>query len=128
MSVKISPAEWDVLKVVWDRAPVTAPQVYEALSGDKAWHPKTVNTFLTRLVGKGILKIRRDGRSNLYEPLLSREQCIREESATFLHRVFSGSLAPMVMHFVENSEITDAEIAELREILKKPRTRKPPAS
>jgi BlaI family penicillinase repressor len=118
MPVKISPAEWEVLNIVWDRAPVTAPEVYQALTDHQDWHPKTVNTFLTRLVEKGILTARRDGKANVYKPRLSREQCVREESATFLQRVFRGALAPMMLHFVENAELGDAEIAELQKALK----------
>jgi BlaI family transcriptional regulator, penicillinase repressor len=118
MPAKISPAEWEVLNVVWDRAPVSAPEVAAALADDTEWHPKTVLTFLTRLVGKRILKVRRDGKLNLYTPRLTREQCIREESETFLQRVFRGATAPLLAHFVERAELTDAEVAELQRLLK----------
>ncbi len=123
MPVKISPAEWEVLTVVWDRAPVTAPEVFQALVGDQDWHSKTVNTFLTRLVEKGILDARREGKVNVYTPLLSREECVREESATFLQRVFRGALAPMMLHFVEHAELSEEDIAEVQRALKQ-RSRK----
>jgi len=118
MPAKISPAEWEVLNVVWDRAPVSASEVAAALAGDTEWHPKTVLTFLTRLVDKGILKVRRTGKLNLYMPKLTRAQCVREESETFLQRVFRGATAPLLAHFVERAELTDAEIAELQRLLK----------
>src|SRR4029450_1887115 len=118
MPARISPAEWEVLNVVWDRAPVSAPEVAAALAGDTEWHPKTVLTFLTRLVDKGILKVRRTGKLNLYTPKLTRKQCVREESETFLQRVFRGATAPLLAHFVEHAELTDAEIAELQRLLK----------
>lgn len=118
MPVKISPAEWEVLNVVWDRAPITAPEVYQSLANEQDWHQKTVNTFLTRLVEKGILHARREGKANVYSPLLTREECVREESATFLQRVFRGALAPMMLHFVENAELSDTDIAELQKALK----------
>lgn len=118
MPAKISPAEWEVLNVVWDRAPISAPEVAAALADETQWHAKTVLTFLTRLVEKGILKVRRDGKLNLYTPRLTREQCVREESDTFLQRVFRGATAPLLAHFVEHAELTDAEIAELQRLLK----------
>jgi BlaI family penicillinase repressor len=118
MPARISPAEWEVLNIVWDRAPVSAPEVAAALAGDTEWHPKTVLTFLTRLVDKGILKVRRTGKLNLYTPKLTREQCVREESETFLQRVFRGATAPLLAHFVEHADLTDAEIAELQRLLK----------
>ena len=118
MPAKISPAEWEVLNVVWDRAPISAPEVAAALADETEWHAKTVLTFLSRLVEKGILKVRRDGKLNLYTPKLTREQCVREESETFLQRVFRGATAPLLAHFVEHAELTDAEITELQRLLK----------
>ena len=53
MPPKISSAEWEVMSVVWDKAPVTATEVFEALPPGHGWKQKTVNTFLTRLVEKG---------------------------------------------------------------------------
>ena len=119
MQLKISPAEWEVLDVLWDKAPATAAEVFTALPKDKNWHPKTVNTFLARLVEKGVLGVRREGKSNVYEPLASREQCIRAEGESFLNRVFRGAFGPMLLHFVEEAELSPEEIRELERVLKK---------
>lgn len=117
MNARISPAEWEVLNVVWDRAPVSATDVAAALADANKWHTKTVLTFLTRLVGKGVLEVRREGKPNLYSPLMTREQCVLEESETFLQRVFRGATAPLLAHFVEHAELTDDEIEDLQRLL-----------
>ena len=118
MSPRISTAEWQVLESLWDRAPATATEIYAALGTDSSgWHLKTVNTFLARLVDKGVLRVHRDGRANVYAPLCTREQCVRRESETFLQRVFRGSAGPMLAHFCERADLTDADIARLRAIL-----------
>jgi BlaI family penicillinase repressor len=119
MQTRISPAEWEVLNIVWDRAPITSPEVYQALADDREWHPKTVNTFLARLAEKGVLAAEREGKTNVYTPLLTREQCVQQESENFLQRVFRGALTPMVAHFVEHSDLTDNDIAELQKLLKR---------
>src|SRR5688500_1010630 len=119
MRLKISPAEWEVLDVLWDKAPATAAEVVAALPQDKSWHPKTVNTFLARLVDKGVLSVRREGKSNVYETLKSREQCIRAEGESFLNRVFRGAFGPMLLHFVEQADLSPEEIRELERVLKK---------
>ena len=116
--MKISPAEWEVLNVLWDRAPATAADVFAALPQDKDWHAKTVNTFLARLVEKGVLEVRREGRSNVYVPKKTREQCIKAEGQSFLNRVFRGAFGPMLLHFVENAELTKDEIRELERMLR----------
>ena len=114
---RISPSEWQVLEVLWDHAPATAATVYAALANRAPWHFKTVNTFLTRLVDKEIVSVRRDGRANVYVPRFSREQCVRQESDTFLKRFFRGAAGPMLAHFCERADLSDEEIAHLRQIL-----------
>ena len=123
MNPKISPAEWQVLDVVWNRAPVAAADVHEALSNNTDWHPKTVNTFLTRLVAKGVLHVKRDGKANVYTAAVTREQCVRQESESFLQRVFRGATGPLLAHFCERADLTDEEIAQLQQLLKQ-RTKK----
>jgi BlaI family transcriptional regulator, penicillinase repressor len=118
MQTRISPAEWEVLNIVWDRAPITSPEVYQALADDREWHPKTVNTFLARLAEKGVLAVEREGKTNVYTPLITRAQCVRQESENFLQRVFRGALTPMMAHFVEHSAMSDEDIAELQRLLK----------
>jgi BlaI family transcriptional regulator, penicillinase repressor len=124
MNQKISPAEWEVLNVIWDRGePVTATDVYEALAKDRKRHPKTVNTFIARLVDKEILRARRDGKANVYTAAVTREQCVRQESESFLRRVFRGATGPLLAHFCERADLSDEEIAQLKKLLEQ-RTKK----
>jgi BlaI family transcriptional regulator, penicillinase repressor len=118
MSSKVSPAEWEVLNALWDKSPATVPEICQALAGEQDWHPKTVGTFLTRLVKKGMLDAKREGRGNVYSPRKTREQCLRVESASFLKRVFRGSFGPMLCHFIEQAELSPDEIRDLERLLK----------
>ena len=123
MAHKISPAEWEVLNVLWQQPSATAAEVCAALAGEQEWHPKTVGTFLTRLAGKGLVKVRRAGKANVYVPAKSRAQCIRAEGDSFLRRIFRGSCGPMLLHFVERAELSPAEIRELERALKQKKTK-----
>jgi len=116
-ALKISPAEWEVLNVLWETAPAAAAEISAALAGDKEWHPKTVNTFLARLVEKGIVRVRREGKSNVYTPTKTRAQCLRAESDSFLQRVFRGATGPMLLHFVERADLSPEEIRQLEQLL-----------
>jgi len=119
MNQKISPAEWEVLNVVWEKQPVPATGVYEGLAGKREWHPKTVGTFLTRLVEKAILGVQREGKVNVYTALVSREECVQHESESFLARVFRGATGPMLAHFCERGDLSEQEIADLQKLLKR---------
>jgi len=126
MPPKISHAEWEVLNALWDKSPATIPEVCQVLAANRKWHPKTVGTFLTRLVEKGIVGVRRDGKMNLYSPLRSRKECVDEESDSFLQRVFRGATSPLLAHFCESADLSKEEIAELQRLLEK-RSRKAPS-
>jgi BlaI family penicillinase repressor len=123
MPPKISSAEWEVMNRVWDRHPVTAAEVFEALPHDNEWKQKTVNTFLARLVEKGVLAVTKRDNVNLYAPRLKREECVASESETFLQRVFQGAGGPLLLHFCENVELSEEEIKELQKRLRQKKGR-----
>jgi BlaI family transcriptional regulator, penicillinase repressor len=116
---RISETEWEVMKVIWPRHPLAAQEIIEALAAKDDWHPKTVKTLLNRLVRKGALGFRKDGRAYLYRPLVQESDCIAAESDSFLDRVFGGSLKPMLAHFAETRKLSATEIAELKRLLKR---------
>jgi BlaI family penicillinase repressor len=92
--------------------------VIEALAGsDASWHPKTIKTFLARLVNKKALGFKKEGRGYVYRPLVSEKECVDAASESFLQRVFGGSLKPMLAHFVEHKKLSASQIRELKELL-----------
>jgi BlaI family penicillinase repressor len=113
----ITEAEWEVMTVVWDAAPRTASDVIEALQERTGWHPKTVKTLLGRLVRKGVLRYREERNRYVYSPAIPRQRYVREESESFIERVFGGERAPALMHFVRSARLTAEEIEELRKLL-----------
>ena len=107
------------MKEVWAQSPCSAGQIIEALTRrDPTWHPKTVKAFVNRLVRKGALGFKKEGRAYLYRPVVKEEDCVAAVSESFLERVFGGSLRPMLAHFVERKKLSEAEIRELRRVLK----------
>jgi BlaI family transcriptional regulator, penicillinase repressor len=116
---QISQAEWEVLNFLWDHPNATAREVCAVLGVVKGWNQKTVGTFLTRLVDKGVAAVRADGRAFRYRARVSREKSINRESESFLQRVFRGAAGPMLVHFCEQTELSPEEIARLEEILRR---------
>lgn len=116
---RISETEWEVMKVLWARHPLPAQDIIDTLAAQDDWHPKTVKTLLGRLVKKGALGFRKEGRAYLYRPLVAEADCVAAASESFLDRVFGGSLKPMLAHFAETRKLSSAEIAELKRLLRK---------
>jgi BlaI family penicillinase repressor len=124
MIPKISTSEWEVMETLWTRSPLTAGEVFAALAPGHGWHQKTVNTFLTRLATKGVVRQTKDGNVNIYAARLRREDCIAREGQGFLERVFRGAAGPMLLHFCEKADLTTDEIRELETLLRKKKGKK----
>jgi len=114
---RISEAEWAVMDVIWRNSPLTAQDVVDKLAEPRDWSPRTVKTMLNRLVKKKALRFERQGRVYSYYAIVSREVCVAAQSASFLNRVFSGSVAPLMAHFVEHHRLSKKDIEELKRIL-----------
>lgn len=115
--LRISPAERDVLSVLWKSAPLTTAEIVEALSASKGWSRGTTRTLLARLVRKKAVGCRLDGHRHQYRPLIAEKVCVRLESRGFLDRVFGGESADMLLALVEETQLTPDQIQRFRDIL-----------
>jgi BlaI family penicillinase repressor len=114
----ISDAEWQVMEVVWaEPQPVTANEIVARLESSTDWKDKTIKTMLNRLVKKGALGYEAEGKRYLYKPRVARDECVRVQSRSFLSRVFGGATGAALMHFVEEHDLSQAEIEQLRRVL-----------
>jgi len=114
---KISEAEWEVMKLVWEKAPRPVIEIVEQLLAKKEWQPRTTRTLIGRLVEKRALRVRRQSQRRVYEPAVSMEDCVRHEGRSFLERVFGGTPAAMLLHFVKEASLTPEEIEKLKQAL-----------
>jgi BlaI family penicillinase repressor len=116
--MRITEAEWEVMAVVWERTPVAATTVVEVLEKRKQWSLATVRTLLRRLVNKGALQQRIEGKRYIYTPLATREECVQRESESFLDRVLGRAPAASLLHLVRKADLSTKDIQELRRILR----------
>lgn len=115
-SVSISEAESVVMEVLWSKSPMATEDVLGALPKGK-WQESTVKTLINRLLKKGALKARKDGRRFLYSPVLTRKEWLSEESTGMLNRLFGGRVAPLVAHFSQQRKLTKKDIADLKRMI-----------
>ena len=117
-SLRISPAEWEVMAVVWEHSSVDAATAAEVLERKKKWTLATVRTLLRRLVNKGALKYETEGKKYVYTARVTMEDCVRQESESFLDRVVGRAPAATLLHLVRKADLSAADIAELRRVLR----------
>ena len=121
---RISEAEWEVMEVLWARSPQTAAEVAAALEPTRDWSPTTVKTMLARLLRKGALRHRRQGRRFLYSAAVSRETCRAAETESFVERVCGGSASPLLAWFVEQHRLSPEQLEELQQLIDASRSRR----
>ena len=118
-AINITPAEWEIMEVLWQQSPQSAAEIYEALQAQTDWTIKTVRSFLDRLVQKKAVRKQKVHGMNVFKPMPKRSQCLRQESESFLQRFFQGNPVSLVRHFVEQEALSDQDIARLQELLEK---------
>lgn len=114
---QISEAEFEVMKVIWNYEPISTPEVVEKLANESEWKPNTIHTLLARLVKKKALHARKEGRVFIYTSLVEKSEYVGQKSKSFLQQFFGGTLNSMVINFIENDQLSNEEISELKKIL-----------
>ena len=111
--------EWNVMRELWEESPQTLMQLVGRLSERVGWAKSTTITTLRRMEGKGLVAVETTERGKRYAPLVAEDDAAFSETHSFLERVYRGSVGLMVSALAEREELSEAEIAELREILRK---------
>ncbi len=114
---KISDAEWQVMKVLWKKSPITSSEIVEILKPINNWSTTTIYTLINRLINKKAIAVEEGTSPRLCYPLISEEESSMEESSFFLKKVFNGSLNIMLANFLKNDKLSKKEIEELKHIL-----------
>jgi BlaI family transcriptional regulator, penicillinase repressor len=117
LASKITDAEWQVMKAVWQQSPLTAAAIVEYLKPETDWSPKTIQTLIGRLVKKGVLGIDKETNPFQYHPLLSETECMHGQTTSFLQKVYGGSIHLLIANFVNEENLSIQEISELRSLL-----------
>ena len=114
----VSDAEGQVMEVLWRTSPLGTDEIAKALEDKQEWQLATVKTLVNRLLNKGAISAKRDGRRYLYTPVLQRDAWLKEQSMGLVDRLFDGRLAPLVAHFSSHRKLKKGDIEALRAILK----------
>ena len=116
---RISDAEWQVMGVLWEKAPLTVKEVIETLSRKTTWKSETIRTLINRLTKKKAIAFEKRGRRHYFYPVLSQEECIKADADSFLARAGGVMLKPILASFIEKEQLSAEEIAELQQLLDK---------
>jgi len=109
----------DVLKILWDRGPCTAREVWEELSERRERHYTSVNSLLNTMVEKELLTCHCRQRAYLYEANIAREETQGRLVEDLLGRVFEGSPSALVLRMLDHCDPSSEEMDNIAKMMQK---------
>ena len=119
-SIHPTELELQILKILWQRAPLSVAEVRQALAcGDarRQLAHTSVITTLNIMVRKRYLRRTRHGRAYLYRPCVARTDVTGRMLGDMVDRVFDGSAATVMLNLLENADIDQDELTQLRDLI-----------
>lgn len=110
-----TPAELEVLKVLWDEGPCTVRDVLGQLNRQGRRRAYTsIMSLMNVMVDKRLLKRKPHGRAFLYESRAPREKTLGEMVGDLWQRAFEGSSTTLVTRLLEETQPTPEELEAIR--------------
>ncbi len=112
---QISDSELEIMRIIWlNKGSVLFADIITKINEqDKPWKTNTVLTFLSRLVEKEMLMIKKRGRLNEYIALVSESEYMAEQTRSFLDKIYSGNAKTLVSSLLQQDYLTSDDFAEL---------------
>ncbi|MBI3865474.1 MAG: BlaI/MecI/CopY family transcriptional regulator [Planctomycetia bacterium] len=114
----VTDAELAVLKILWERGPLTARVIAEEVyPGGAESEFAAIHSFLQRLERKGLVGRDRSSFVHVFSARCTQADVAGEELKTLAQRLGQNSLAPLIMQLIAQKGLTRKELAELRKLL-----------
>lgn len=112
-----TPAELEILRVLWQRGPSTVREVHVTLSEHRPTGYTTVLKMLQIMTDKNLVSRDERQRAHVYSARLAESQTQRQLVRDLLERAFDGSAMKLVMHALADRKASPEEIARIRQLL-----------
>ena len=113
----ISDSEWEIMRIVWTLKHASSTQVIEELQAKKNWTESTIKTLLRRLVKKGLIATRKDGRRFIYTAAVSQTQIMIEAAQELLNRMCDMHKGEVILKLLSDSPISKKDLAQMKEVI-----------
>src|SRR5580658_989330 len=102
----LSEAQTEIMNVIWEQGEVTLAQICTALAAHRVLARNTVQTQLTRLVEKGWLVHRSEGKAFYYSATVPRDAARSQVVQRVVDAVFGGSAEGLVMSLLDGRSLS----------------------
>ena len=115
----LSPAETEILALVWKLGQATVQNVCDNLPVHRRITYPTVQTLLRRLEKKGYLDHQSNGKAYLYHSAIRKDDVIRRTVGDFVERLFGGDPVPLMLHLAQRGDLRPEDIERLKKLVNK---------
>ena len=115
----LSPAETEILRLIWQLGMGTVQQVCNKLPPNRQIVYATVQTLLRRLEKKGYVTHEVKGKAQVFSPAANREDVIRRTVGDFVDRLFGGDPVPLMLHLANRSKLDADDVKRLKRLIGK---------
>lgn len=116
---RLPDSELDVMLALWQGdSYMTRAEIESIVNEKKALAPTTILSLLTRLEKKNFVEVTKQGKMNLYRPLITREEYQQNESSSVLEKLYGNSLKNFVASLYKGRKMDESQIRELNDYIK----------
>lgn len=115
--MQISDAEWQVMKIIWMQGEQTSSDLIRVLAERFDWSKSTIQTLLARLVEKGCLTRKKEGKSFVYSALLTLDQSRDLLVQNIKDKVCSRRMKQLVADLIMECDFTLADLEDLEAVI-----------
>ena len=115
--MQISDAEWQVMKIIWMQGEQTSTDLIRVLAERFDWSKSTIQTLLARLVEKGCLIRKKEGKSFVYSALLTLDQSRDLLVQDIKDKVCSRRMKNLLADLIVECDFTLADLEELEAVI-----------
>lgn len=116
---RLPDSELDIMLALWNGTPpMTRPEIEKVINKKKNLAPTTILSLLTRLEAKKFVEVTKQGKMNLYTPLVSQSDYQANESQNVLEKLYGNSLKKFVTSLYQGKKMSSEEVRDLSNFLK----------
>ena len=115
---KLPDSELKIMKILWEGHPdMSRMDIESAMTEEERLAPTTINTLLSRLKDKGVIKVKKRGRNKYYTSLITKKDYQNRESHLIIDNLFDGSLVNFVSALYDGQKIPKEKVEELEKFV-----------
>lgn len=116
-SPRLTAAQLEILRVLWQRSEATVVEIQQALRAERPLAATTIATLLSRLDKRGLVAYRTEGRQYVYRALLQERDAQQDALVEMTQGLFAGDIATLVSQLLSSHELRPGDLARVRALI-----------